>query len=308
MKNFFKLFFLVIGSAVYSQEVSRQSVVNILSPLASDEMMGREIGTPQNDSAAVYIAGKFKENNLGYCTGDSYLVPFEYKGKTAYNVCGIKKGKSDKFLAYSAHFDHIGSNTNSGDHVFNGADDNASGVTLIIGLSEYFKNSEPEFSMIFIGFNGEEKGMKGSKAIAETPQLQKYFNNTQALFNFEMVATQSQFGPNAMYMTGDGFSDLDELINGAAADHFKIHPDPYIKEQLFYRSDNVVFARKNIIAHSFSTVDMTTATHYHQLNDDLSVVNFNNLTQMINSVGKTIGKLTPANFSPKYNDTVNLKR
>jgi hypothetical protein len=66
---------------------------NCFSTLASDEMKGREIGTQENENAANYIATLFKENNLEYCTGNSYLIPFEYKGKTAYNVCGVKKGK-----------------------------------------------------------------------------------------------------------------------------------------------------------------------------------------------------------------------
>nr|WP_246566523.1 hypothetical protein [Kaistella soli] len=103
MKKYSFLFAMLFSTVFYAQEVSRERVVNVLSALASDEMKGRAIGTPQNDSAAVYIANRFKENNLSYCTGDSYLVPFEYKGKVAYNVCGIKKGKSEKTLAYSAH-------------------------------------------------------------------------------------------------------------------------------------------------------------------------------------------------------------
>jgi len=306
MKKYSFLFAMLFSTVFYAQEVSRERVVNVLSALASDEMKGREIGTPQNDSAAVYIANRFKENNLSYCTGDSYLVPFEYKGKVVYNVCGIKKGKSEKTLAYSAHFDHIGSNNKSGDNVFNGADDNASGVTLVVGLADYFKNADPDFSMMYIAFNGEEKGMKGSKAICEIQDLQPTYKNINALFNFEMVATVSQFGKNALYMTGDEFSDLDELFNAKAENQLKIYPDPYIGQQLFYRSDNVSFVKKKVIAHSFSTVDMNTAKHYHQLNDDLSVVNFDNLTQIINSLGKTIQKLTPENFTPKYNDKVNL--
>lgn len=306
MKKYSFLFAMLFSTVFYAQEVSRERIVNVLSALASDEMKGREIGTSQNDSAAVYIANRFKENNLSYCTGDSYLVPFEYKGKVAYNVCGIKKGKSEKTLAYSAHFDHIGSNNKSGDNVFNGADDNASGVTLVVGLADYFKNADSDFSMMYIAFNGEEKGMKGSKAISEIQDLQPMYKNINALFNFEMVATVSQFGKNALYMTGDEFSDLDEMFNAKAEDQLKIYPDPYVGQQLFYRSDNVSFVKKKVIAHSFSTVDMNTAKHYHQLNDDLSVVNFDNLTQIINSFGKTIQKLTPANFSPKYNDKVNL--
>ena len=271
-------------------------------------MKGREIGTPENDSAAVYIAKLFKGNNLDFCTGDSYLVPFEYKGKVAYNVCGIKKGKSDKTLAFTAHFDHIGFTNKKGDNVYNGADDNASGVTTVVGIADYFKEKKPNFSMMFIAFNGEEKGMKGSKAIAENPALHSEYQNINALLNFEMVATVSQFGPNALFMTGDEFSNLDELFNANAENGLKIFPDPYKGQQLFYRSDNVMFVRKKIIAHSFSTVNMNTATHYHQLNDELSVVDFGNVTQIINNLSKTIEKLKPENFAPKYSENVNFNK
>ena len=298
----------IFGSlSIFSQEVSLSKVTQVLSTLASDEMNGREIGTPENDSAAVYIGRQFKENNLDFCVGDSYLVPFQYKGKVAYNVCGIQKGKSEKTLAFTAHFDHITSAKSTGDQIFNGADDNASGVTTVVGLGDYFKTKNPEFSLMYIAFNGEEQGMKGSKAIADLQNLQSKFQKITALFNFEMMATVSKFGPNAVYMTGDEFSDLDELFNAKTVNNLKINADPYLGQGLFYRSDNVSFVKKNIIAHSISTVDMTTAKHYHQPNDDITVVNFNNLTQIINNFGKTIEKLTPENFSPKYTDQVNLK-
>ena len=308
MKKLLPFFILFLFNLNYAQEVSQERVTKVLSTLASDEMKGREIGTPENDSAAVYIAKLFKENNLDFCTGDSYLVPFEYKGKVAYNVCGIKKGKSDKTLAFTAHFDHIGFTNKKGDNVYNGADDNASGVTTVVGIADYFKEKKPNFSMMFIAFNGEEKGMKGSKAIAENPALHSEYQNINALLNFEMVATVSQFGPNALFMTGDEFSNLDEIFNANAENGLKIFPDPYKGQQLFYRSDNVMFVRKKIIAHSFSTVNMNTATHYHQLNDELSVVDFGNVTQIINNLSKTIEKLKPENFAPKYSENVNFNK
>lgn len=267
-------------------------------------MKGREIGTPENDKAAEYIATLFKENKLEYCTGNSYLVPFDYKGKTVYNVCGVKKGKTDKYLGFSGHFDHIGTNNKSGDNIFNGADDDASGITTLVGISDYFKNKKPEFSMVFMAFNGEEKGMLGSTAIAEDKNLDKIYNNLTALFNFEMVATESEFGKNAVFMTGDEFSDLDELFNKNAVNGLKINADPYASEQLFYRSDNVNFVKKKIIAHSISTADMSKIKHYHQVNDDVSIVDFDNMTQLINNFGKTLEKLSPKNFTPKYNDKV----
>lgn len=305
MKKLTYLVLSLFSATVFAQEVSTERIKTVISTLASDEMKGREIGTPENDNAANYIATLFKENNLEYCTGNSYLVPFDYKGKTAYNVCGIKKGKSEKTLGFSGHFDHIGVSKKGGeDIIYNGADDDASGITTLVGIADYFKNKKPEFSMVFMAFNGEEKGMLGSTAIAEDKGLDKIYKNLAALFNFEMVATESEFGKNAVFITGDEFSDLDELFNQNAVNGLKIHPDPYASEQLFYRSDNVSFVKKKIIAHSISTADMSKIKHYHQLNDDINVVDFDNLTQLINNFGKTLEKLNTKNFNPKYNDKV----
>ena len=305
MKKLTYLVLSLFSATAFAQEVSTERIKTVISTLASDEMKGREIGTPENDNAANYIATLFKENNLEYCTGNSYLVPFDYKGKTAYNVCGIKKGKSQKTLGFSGHFDHIGVSKKGGeDIIYNGADDDASGITTLVGIADYFKDKKPEFSMVFMAFNGEEKGMLGSTAIAEDKGLDKIYENLAALFNFEMVATESEFGKNAVFITGDEFSDLDELFNQNAVNGLKIHPDPYASEQLFYRSDNVSFVKKKIIAHSISTADMSKIKHYHQLNDDINVVDFDNLTQLINNFGKTLEKLNTKNFNPKYNDKV----
>lgn len=304
MKKITYLTLSLFSAFTFAQEVSQERIKTVISTLASDEMKGREIGTSENDNAANYIASLFKENNLEYCTGNSYLIPFDYKGKTAYNVCGVKKGKSNKFLGFSGHFDHIGTSNNEGDNIYNGADDDASGITTLVGIADYFKNKKPEFSMVFMAFNGEEKGMLGSKAISVDQNLDPIYNNMTALFNFEMVATESQWGKNALYMTGDGFSDLDELFNKYAVNGLKINADPYARQLLFYRSDNVSFVKKKIIAHSFSTVDMSKATHYHHEKDDMSVVNLDNMTQIINNLGKSLEKLNPKNFAPKYNDQV----
>ena len=288
-------------SMVSAQNISKEKVQEVLSTLASDEMKGRLVGTPENQKAAEYIAAQFKANGLDYCTGDSFLVPFDYKGTTVYNVCGVKKGKSDKILGFSAHFDHIGVKN---DVIYNGADDNASGTTAIIEIAEYFKTQKPKFSMVFMAFNGEEKGMLGSKAISKDEKLQPIYDKMVALFNLEMLATKSEFGDNAMYITGDEFSDLDELFNKKAVNGLKIHADKKKKKKLFYRSDNVSFVKKRIVAHSFSTVDMNNAKHYHQATDKVDIVNFDNLTNIINNIGATVKKLKPSNFNPQYNDTV----
>ena len=304
MKKSSITFFIFLSAIAFAQDIPKERVVNIISTLASDEMKGRKFGTPENDKSAEYIASEFKKDNLDYCVGDSYLIPFEYKGQKGFNVCGIKKGKSEQSLAYSAHFDHIGTNTKSGDNIYNGADDDASGVATVIGLADFFKDKKTDYSMVFMAFNAEEIGLIGSKALSENENLTPVFNNIKALFNFEMLATESQFGKNAVFMTGDEFSDFDELINSNAVKGLKVYPDPYQGQQLFYRSDNVNFVKKKIIAHSISTVDMNKATHYHAVNDDINIVDADNLMNIINNFAKTIEKLNTKNFTPKYNDKV----
>lgn len=306
MKKLTYLILSLFSTVVVAQESSKDRIYAIISTLASDEMKGREIGTPENDNAAKYIAELFKENDLEFCTGNSYLVPFTYKDKTVYNVCGIKKGKSEKLLGFSGHFDHIGTKEGEGDTIFNGADDDASGIATLVGISDYFKEKKPEFSMLFMAFNGEEKGLLGSKAIAEDDNVAELFKNITALFNFEMLATPSEFGKNAVYITGDTYSDVKTLFNTQAQNGLMIHPDPYASEHLFYRSDNVSFVKKKLIAHSISTVDMSSIKHYHQVNDDINIINFENMSQIISNFGKTVEKLTLKNFSPKYTEEVNF--
>lgn len=306
MKKLTYLILSLVSTVAMAQESTKDRMYNIVSTLASDEMKGREIGTPENEIAAKYIATLFEENKLDYCTGTSYFVPFNYKGKTAYNVCGIKKGKSEKLLGFSGHFDHIGTKKGEGDTIFNGADDNASGIATLVGISDYFKDKTPEFSMVFMAFNGEEKGLLGSQAIANDKNLDNVYKNLTALFNFEMLATQSEYGENAVYITGDTYSDMKDLFNAQAQNGLMIHGDPYATEQLFYRSDNVSFVKKKIIAHSISTVDMNSIKHYHQVNDDIDIVNFDNMNKIISNFAKTVEKLSPKNFSPKYTEEVNF--
>mgnify|MGYP003598881177 CR=1 FL=1 len=306
MKKLSLILFITQSIFSFAQEIPQERVVQIISTLASDEMKGRKFGTPENDKAAEYIASEFKKNNLDYCFGNSYLVPFEYEEQKGFNVCGTKKGNSEKSLVFSGHFDHIGTNNKSGDNVYNGADDDASGISAVIGFADYFKDKKTDYSMVFMAFNAEEIGLIGSKALSENKDLDPVFNNISALFNFEMLATESQFGKNAVFMTGDEFSDFDELINTNAVNGLKVYPDPYQGQQLFYRSDNVNFVKRKIIAHSISTVDMNKATHYHAVNDDIKIVDAENLTNIINNFAKTIEKLNTKNFHPNYNSKVNF--
>lgn len=292
--------FLAFGLS-FAQKIKEDRIKDIITTLASDEMKGRKFGTEENVNAAKYIAEQFKKNKLEYCVGDSYLVPFTYKdGNTYYNVCGIKKGKTDNLIAYGAHFDHIGMAKEGEDKIFNGADDDASGVSLVVSLSDYYKDKKTNDGMVFMAFNGEEIGLVGSSYLAKDEAFQGTIKNIKALFNFEMLGTVSAFGPNKVYMTGHDQSNLQQIINDNAPKDFKVEGDPYLSQRLFFRSDNVNFFKKGIVAHSFSTVDMDNQKHYHRVNDDINVINVKNLTDIANSFAATIDNIMKKDFNPEY--------
>ena len=265
-------------------------------------MEGRKIGTPGNEKAADYIAAQFKKNGLDYCYGNSYFVPFHHKDEMYFNVCAIKKGTGKDIVAFGAHFDHVGLAKKGDDIVYNGADDNASGVSAVIGLSDYYKDKKSEYSYMFMAFNAEEIGLIGSSHLASNGEFKKYIPNIKALFNFEMIGTVSEFGPSKVFMTGDNLSNLDELLNANAVNQFKVSGDPYLDQQLFFRSDNVGFFKQGIVAHSFSTIDMNKQKHYHKVNDDITVIDFDNLTNIVNDFAKTLDKTLSKPFNPTYSE------
>lgn len=260
----------------------------VVKELSDDRYKGRESGSAENEQAAQYLAKVFKEAGLEPAVGNSFLVPFEVRGMKLYNVCGILKGKSEGIYAFGAHFDHIGFDQRGPDTVFNGADDNASGVAAMIGIAAYFKKHPPQKSVLIMAFNAEEMGLWGSEALVAQPEMQSLLKRTEVLFNMEMVGTVAASGRNSMFMTGDDQSNLYDLLKANAKEGFTIVKDPYLEQELFFRSDNVGFYHKGIVAHSFSTCDMENTNHYHQKNDELGIIDFDNLGQMVYSFSRTI--------------------
>ncbi len=147
--------------------------------LASDELKGRGLGTPELDKAANYIASKFKEYGLAPGGKDnSYFEEWTsgVKGKAGKikfkNVIGIIPGNDTKLkeecVVVSAHYDHLGlgwPDVHKGDEgkIHHGADDNASGVAVMLELARVFARSfKPSRSILFVAFTGEEEGLLGS--------------------------------------------------------------------------------------------------------------------------------------------------
>ena len=284
------------ANAQYSKDFQKQYVED----LSSDAMKGRKFGSAENRLAAELIAHKFKLNKLIPCVGDSYIIEFEHKGVKGQNVCGIKEGKSKDIYAFGAHYDHIGTNEKGDDKIYNGADDNASGTSAVMALSDFYKDKKVNQTLMFMAFDAEEIGLIGSKKLVENVDYQKYLPQMKLMLNLEMLGTLSAFGEGKVYMTGSDRSDLMELMNKNSSGKFSVVADPYLEQQLFFRSDNVNFVNNKVVSHALSTVDMEHQQHYHQKNDEVSVINFDNLSEITLGIGNSVLKMMKNNQAPKY--------
>jgi len=277
-----------------------------LYTLASDQMQGRKAGTPGIEKAASYIETEFKKIGLTfYDTLNSYRQTFTIKSKegnkdiTTSNIIGLLQGKSKKeeYVIISAHYDHLGVNGASGDSIFNGANDNASGVTGVLTLAKYFKEKNlNERTIIFVAFTAEEMGLVGSKYFGKGIDASKYI----AGINLEMIGKSPSFGPNSAWLTGFDRSDFGQIIqNNLIGTGYQLFPDPYFKYNLFFRSDNASLARLGVPSHSFSTTAIDVDKDYHQPSDEVETLNITVITQTINAVAKGAesvisGKDTPS--------------
>lgn len=280
--------------------IQQQEVVRIETELASDKMEGRAIFTRGIDSASVFIENEFQKVGLSYFKDlKKYRQEFVVKGKAANNVIGILPGKSkpEEFVVFSAHYDHLGLTKNGVDKIYNGANDDASGTTAVIALAKYFKElNQNERTIVFVAFTGEEVGGYGSKFFSENIDYKKVV----AMFNIEMIGTESKWGKNSAYITGFEKSDFGKILQkNLQGSNFSFNPDPYPQEQLFYRSDNARLAALGVPAHTISTSKMDSEPNYHKLSDEVSTLDLDNMTEIIKSIAissQTIvgGKDTPS--------------
>jgi len=288
MKKFTILLTSLFGIIVQAQEkliIQQQEIVRIETELASDKMEGRAIFSPGIDSASVFIKEEFKKINLSYFKDlKNYRQEFVTKGNAANNVIGILPGKSkpEEFVIFSAHYDHIGVAKNGKDKIYNGANDDASGTTAVIALAKYFKElNQNERTIIFVAFTGEEVGLFGSKFFSENIDANKVI----AMFNIEMIGTESKWGKNSAYITGFEKSDFGTILQkNLKGSNFNFNPDPYPKQQLFYRSDNARLAALGVPAHTISTSKMDSEPNYHKVSDEISTLDLENMTEIIKSI------------------------
>jgi hypothetical protein len=216
------------------------------------------------------------------------------------NVVGILPGKSkkDEYVIFSGHYDHIGVGKpdNNGDSIYNGANDDAAGTTAVIMLAKYFKAlANNERTIVFAAFTAEEVGGYGSQYFSRQFDPLK----VMAMFNIEMIGTESKWGKNSAYITGYEKTDMGAIMQkNLEGTGFTFHPDPYTQQNLFYRSDNATLARLGVPAHTISTSKMDSEPNYHKQSDHVETLDMDNMSMIIKSIALASRSIVAAKDSP----------
>lgn len=196
------------------QTINRATAEAHIGFLASDELQGREAGYPSGQVAAAYIEAYLRTLGLEPWNGESYRQPFEayrierqkrgrytvhpdsiaklkegvHQRLALTNVMARIEGKNpDEIVIIGAHFDHLGVDPLlDGDKIYNGADDNASGVAAALQIARAFAESgvQPERTVIFAFWDGEEKGLLGSEHFMLTWEDP---SKIKGYLNFDMI-------------------------------------------------------------------------------------------------------------------------
>ena len=212
---------------------------------------------------------------------------------SAKNVMGFVEGTDPKlkkeFVALTAHYDHVGvadkPKTEEGklDSIYNGARDNAIGVTAVINAARYFASHPPKRSVLFIAYTGEEMGLLGSSYFAEHPTVQI----KQIVYNLN-IDNASYNDTSRVTIIGLGRTSADaDIAKASKAFGLSAMPDPAPEQNLFDRSDNVSLAAKGIPAPTFSLgikkFDESITNRYHQLSDEVGNMDLNYAMKYIKS-------------------------
>ena len=167
------------------------------------------------------------------------------------NIVGKLKGKRKKTIIISAHYDHLGM---MGELMFPGANDNASGVSLLLNLASYYSKKKPKYNLVFICFGAEEVGLLGSKYFVNNPLIN--LDNVKLLVNLDIVGT----GEDGIAIVNAFEQEKATKIIGKINEKVKYFPKIKLRGQA-PNSDHFWFSKKNVPALFIYTMGGIKAYH-----------------------------------------------
>ena len=238
-------------------------------------------------------------------TNNSETVPTQ-------NVVAVWEGSDPllkaEYVALGAHYDHVGSGCarTATDNICNGADDDGSGTTALLGMAEALAKApaRPKRSILFVWHAGEEKGLWGSRYFTEFPTVP--LNQIVAQINIDMIgrskkegdtsrANAELTGPNAIYLIGSTMmsTELGEIVNTVNKSYLNItfdtkYDDPKDPNRFFFRSDHYMYARKGIPIIFF--FDGTHEDH-HGVGDTAEKIDYQKMEKVTRTIYMTLWEI-----------------
>jgi hypothetical protein len=293
------------ASVAPSSAINETDVRRILSALAADSMEGRMSGTRGANRAAAFIDREMRSIGItpagdsGYyqkvalaLSGRGEMIVLDSMGalktfpdssrRIGYNLIGVVRGSDaamkDQIVVIAAHYDHLGiGKPVNGDSIYNGADDDASGVTAVLEIARSLMAGPcPKRTVAFMTTTGEEEGILGTQWYVRHPEFP--LSKMVAEMEVEMIGRPDSLagGPGKGWLTGYDRSTMGEMLKAAGV---PIVPDPHPQMHFFERSDNIVFAQMGIPAHTLSSYNLH--SDYHQPSDEVSRIDFAHVTGVI---------------------------
>jgi hypothetical protein len=253
------------------------AMLRLTETLSSDALEGRATGSRGNEAARDFIQKRFETLGLRQF-GDTYFQPFtaapEEQGGapvSGVNVVGWIAGQTPgegPAMVITAHYDHLGIVDGE---IYNGADDNASGVAALVAVAQYFTLHRPRHDMIFAVVDAEEIGHLGSNAFVASPPVP--LERIALNINYDMV---SRSPAGEIYVAGTFHTpELKPLVEAVASEApvtvLMGHDDPALGEADDWtaQSDHAVFHAAGIPFLYFGVEDHP---GYHQPSDDYSEI------------------------------------
>jgi Zn-dependent M28 family amino/carboxypeptidase len=203
------------------------------------------------------------------------------------NVVGIVRGSDpalrDQAVLIDAHYDHLGIGPPvNGDSIYNGADDDASGVTAVLGAARALASGPPpRRTVIFLLTTGEELGLLGTRWYVDHPVVP--LDRTVANLEVEMIGRPDSLagGPGKGWLTGFERSTMGEQL---AAAGIPVVPDPRPEQGFYQRSDNIAFALRGIPAHTLSSYGLH--GDYHTPDDEVDRIDTAHLAALVDATAR----------------------
>ena len=266
---------------------------------------GRMQGYPITDSGFAAIA--LRKDVFDTLSSMPSSTRLEFSGPTeiteagaTWNAVGVLRGSdpqaASQAIMLSAHLDHLGVNEQlTGDTIFNGADDDASGSVAVLELARALASGRrPRRTVYFVCFGSEESGGYGARHFVDHSPVP--LKQIVADVTFEMLGRpDSKVAPNTLWLTGYDRSNLGtELARHGAL----LVADPHPEQNFFQRSDNYTLALRGVVAHTVSSFGLH--TDYHRPSDEISKIDFPFMTRSITSLIKPIRWLANSTFRPNW--------